>query len=237
MKKLFIDTENISNYSFLEKLNLLETDEITLFTSNNSKGLNGVNLHYLVNSNAKIESIFLKTEGKNSLDFQMITHLGFVSAKDEENGVRNKCDYIIVSGDKGFLNCISYFEQQFKYNNIYLIDDLNLENYLSRDVLVKEKKLKEEAILIENQKYQIDKFKGLAVDSKVLKYIEKTFNVDILKIKKMLETHKGNLRDLHNAITKEYDERGREIYKLLKKGQREISNLNKQNSKVLKETL
>lgn len=101
MGKIFlVDTENVNSNSIANCENLNKDDMIVLFlTTLTEKHFNKNKL----NTKANIVKIYVQTGTKNSLDFQLISFLGFMLG--EHKGECNK--YYIVSKDKGFLSSIN----------------------------------------------------------------------------------------------------------------------------------
>ena len=129
MKKIFIDTENISNYSVLTKLELSKEDQIILFLSENTKNIDYKSMHTIHSFNAEVKTILLKTFGKNSMDIQISTYIGLHLKKNEQ------C--FIISDDKDFESTkyilskegykVSLVKSNFsKINNPIIIDDLDI---------------------------------------------------------------------------------------------------------------
>lgn len=114
MKKIFIDTENISNYSCLNLINISKKDEITLFLTRNSKPMKAENLHIVHSFESKVRTLLFEPTGHNALDFHIVTHLGLKhSAKNE---------YYIVSNDKGYEASKNHFNT-LGYNNVYIVGE------------------------------------------------------------------------------------------------------------------
>lgn len=104
MSKIFlVDTENV-NFKSIQDSNLLsEEDMIILFLTQKSKLHFNENKLDTLNTKAKLIKIYAETGTKNSLDFQLVSFLGFMLGehKNEDN------KYYIVSNDKGFLSSIN----------------------------------------------------------------------------------------------------------------------------------
>lgn len=99
-----VDSENISDYSFIKKNNVSCNDEVIIFASKASKSIKMECLEQVINSKAKITFEWVETGSKNELDFQLIAHLGmFLDV--------NKAHYI-VSGDSGFVSAITHIKKK-----------------------------------------------------------------------------------------------------------------------------
>lgn len=95
MSKVFlIDTENISDYSFLNDYLLTPEDKIVLFISKNSKRITLNDFSLLHQCNAKIVEEHIEVGTPNALDFQLITYAALFFNEVNE--------YYIVSDDCGY---------------------------------------------------------------------------------------------------------------------------------------
>ncbi len=91
-----IDFENVSDNAFIGLENLAEDDKIIIFYSEKSSKISISTHCKLEHSNVMKEYIAIKTGGKNALDFQLATYLGYLIAQDKTQ------EYVIVSNDTGF---------------------------------------------------------------------------------------------------------------------------------------
>ena len=99
-----IDFENIKNISDLTDLS--EQDTIVFFYSQNANSLS-FDLHIELNKSlAKKEYFMAQCGGKNALDFQMSSYIGFLISKFPEERI------YIISKDKGFENLLSFWRAQ-----------------------------------------------------------------------------------------------------------------------------
>lgn len=117
-KKIFlVDSENISDYSFIKNYNISDTDEIVIFASAQSKSIKMEYLEDILECRAKISFEWVETGSKNELDFQLVAYLGINL---------NKClDYYIVSKDCGFDGVVSYIKKKCKNVSINTIKDIS----------------------------------------------------------------------------------------------------------------
>lgn len=106
MSLYLIDYENV-NADGLAGINQLdESDTIILFYSMNSNTLT-FSLHKsLTETKARLEYVEVKAGTKNSLDFQLVSYLGYLIAKDQ------KSDYVIVSKDNGFSSTVAFWQNR-----------------------------------------------------------------------------------------------------------------------------
>lgn len=103
MRIYFIDYENVREGGLKGIEELSATDVVYIFYSDNANMLS-FDMHQRING-AKAAVKFTKVEAgtKNSLDFQLVTFLGYVTAKDEN------AELYIVSQDKGFENVCKFW--------------------------------------------------------------------------------------------------------------------------------
>ena len=133
MKKVYIDTENISNYNCLEKIGIGSRDEIVLFLSQKSKPLKSNDLNMIHSFNAKVKTMLFQTNRPNALDFHIITHLALKFSKKNE--------YFIVSNDKGYESAKNHYNI-LGYHNVDIIDEspIDSNNELEIKRLLKQSK-------------------------------------------------------------------------------------------------
>lgn len=113
MKRIYlVDTENVNINALAACNNLNEEDLIILFVTGmtNVCQFSDIKLKN-INTKANVLKIYVKTGTKNSLDFQLVSYLGFIiGEKKNENN-----EYYIVSRDRGFLSSISLLENCSNY--------------------------------------------------------------------------------------------------------------------------
>lgn len=101
-----IDFENVNNSGFngIDKLN--NNDKIIIFYSENKSTIS-INVHRKLEAvKADKEYIPIKTGGKNALDFQLVSWMGYLIGNNE------KQDFCIVSHDRGFDFVIDFWEKR-----------------------------------------------------------------------------------------------------------------------------
>ena len=111
-----IDYENTKNLTGIERLTA--EDRAIIFYSKNANTMTFDAHKELTNSQAKIEYKYVSVGGKNALDFQLSTYLGYL-IKDSKNGTK----FFIVSKDNGF-SYLSTFWKNEKNLIIELITNL-----------------------------------------------------------------------------------------------------------------
>ncbi len=106
MKIYLIDYENV-NEQGLKGVDTLENgDMVNIFYSVNIKSIPFERSLELARSKASIDSYLIKKTGKNYLDFQLTTLLGYLICKHE------KADFFIVSKDTGFDSTVDFWKER-----------------------------------------------------------------------------------------------------------------------------
>lgn len=104
-KTYFIDSENVGD-NWISLLDTVQADdELLVFYTAKSPHMSYKNLILLKQSSKEINFIECY-EGKNSLDFQLVTELGY-RIHDISDG-----DYIIISNDTGFDSVVKYWRDR-----------------------------------------------------------------------------------------------------------------------------
>ena len=103
-----VDYENVKNHGLNGIQDLKGDNVICIFYSRNAPGNFTLDLHRQI-SEANAEIVYLKVEvgTKNALDFQLASYLGKIIA---ENYGR-KCNYFIVSNDRGYLSLVPFWHE------------------------------------------------------------------------------------------------------------------------------
>ena len=103
MAVYLIDYENVSFHGFAGLSALSEGAELLIFYTDNADKLTFSLHEQLLTSRASVRLIKTEAAGKNALDFQLSTYLGYLIAKDDGQ------TYYIVSKDAGFTPIIRFW--------------------------------------------------------------------------------------------------------------------------------
>lgn len=96
MTVYLVDFENVRSTGLIGVENLNSDDKVIIFYSKNADSLT-FDAHKLLNeSQAKIETFMISKGGKNALDFQLSTYLGYLVMENKYQNI------VIISNDKGF---------------------------------------------------------------------------------------------------------------------------------------
>ncbi len=98
-----IDTENVRTVWTLLLDRMTENDKIFVFYTMNSGNVSYEDLNGVISSGKNVQLIQCHT-GKNGLDFQLVSYLGYL-IKGNENA-----DYCIISDDSGYDAVIKFWE-------------------------------------------------------------------------------------------------------------------------------
>ncbi len=107
MKTYLVDFENVKSKGLVGIDRLDSEDNVIIFYSENSDTIS-FEMHCLVmKAKANIEYMKVRVGGKNALDFQLSTLLGYIVAKGNNSHV------FVISGDKGFDKLHDFWENTF----------------------------------------------------------------------------------------------------------------------------
>ncbi len=138
-----IDFENVRSDG-LRGINWLsENDTVVIFYSNNADTLTFEAMDLILNSNAAIRKFKIARGGKNALDFQLATYLGFLI---HENG--NPYFYII-SRDNGFHYVIDFWKRTYRFEGYVFCCPSIAEAYSKQKRFDSYTQAEKEAIIIE----------------------------------------------------------------------------------------
>lgn len=98
-----IDTENVRTVWTLLLDRMTENDKIYVFYTENSGNIKYEDLNGVISSGKNVELIQCHT-GKNGLDFQLVSYLGYLIRNNEN------ADYCIISDDSGYDAAIKFWE-------------------------------------------------------------------------------------------------------------------------------
>ena len=130
LKVYLVDTENVAS-SWMSLLDIVEPhDKLYLFYTDYSTILTYSNLELILPRAKQIIPIHCERVGKNSLDFELVSYLGYLINED------NDAEYIIYSNDKGFQAVSLFWEKR----NV-LVRCMSVEKLT--DTLVRQKTLED----------------------------------------------------------------------------------------------
>lgn len=127
MTVYLVDFENVRSAGLKGVENLDEEDKVIIFYSKNADAIT-FDVHMLLSkSRAEIETYMILRGGRNSLDFQLSTYLGYLVM---ENRFRN---IVIISGDKGFLCALNFWDENKELCNANITMSKSIEAFVSNE--------------------------------------------------------------------------------------------------------
>ena len=98
-----IDFENVHDIGLNGVTNLTENDEICIFYSEKSEHMSFDTHVNIMKTKAVVKYIKLRKSARNYLDFQLVTHLGYLIGKNAPG------PYFIISKDTGYESALDYW--------------------------------------------------------------------------------------------------------------------------------
>ncbi|MDE5946277.1 MAG: hypothetical protein K2G63_03060 [Oscillospiraceae bacterium] len=130
-----IDYENVHKTGFSGLPELKESDNVVIFYSGNANKITFELHQQILDSKAKITYFEVSAGGKNALDFQLSSYLGYLLGDKK----KEECYIYIVSNDKGFEYISDFWNKRgFHIELISWIVENNIE---SEEVKPEEKSL------------------------------------------------------------------------------------------------
>lgn len=126
MANYLIDYENVHVNGLVGLEERTKEDMIIIFYSSNSDSLNFLLHQKLIQSQAKIEYIKIEGKSKNSLDFHLVSYMGYLLAQNPQE------EFVIISKDNGYQGVVEFWKK--KKMSISTAYNLSLE---SKKVILK----------------------------------------------------------------------------------------------------
>lgn len=119
MKYYIVDFENVNTHGLNGIENISEDDTVCIFYSDFANSIS-IDHHFAI-SQSKADISFQKVDvsGRNSLDFQLVSYLGYVLCENKEKDI----EFFIVTKDRAFKSIPTYWKD--KGYNISVVTDLN----------------------------------------------------------------------------------------------------------------
>ncbi len=165
MTTYLVDFENVKSDGLNGIADLKAEDRVMIFYSVNADKIT-FSLHKRMNeSSANISFWKVDVGHKNALDFQLVSYLGYLLAKNDKE------EYVIVSNDTGYNSVITFWKK--KNYKVMLVTDLTKQNMLE----------KQSELLINVKQYIDDEEEAKLVTDYILKYKTKQgLNNAIVKV-------------------------------------------------------
>lgn len=107
MRLFLIDYENVNSAGLHGIGQASGADRIILFYSHAANTLSFEIMDEMMDAHIMPERVCLEKSGKNALDFQLVTFLGYLIAKEKADA------YYIISRDSGFQSAINFCQNYF----------------------------------------------------------------------------------------------------------------------------
>ncbi|MBQ3543743.1 MAG: hypothetical protein IJA34_01960 [Lachnospiraceae bacterium] len=132
MTVYLVDFENVRSAGIkgVDKLN--PEDKVVIFYSKNADAITFEAHKLLSLSSAEVETFMISKGGRNSLDFQLATYLGYLVMENKYNNI------VIISKDKGFLFAIEFWNENQDICNADIFIKTSVDGYLSNEPFVDE---------------------------------------------------------------------------------------------------
>jgi len=112
MNCFLIDFENVKSNGLKGIERLVENDDVYIFYSEYANTMT-FDIHHKINkSNANLKFFKSGIVGKNALDFQLVSYLGYLIAQKKYK------QYLVITGDRGFEAAVSFWKDFFKQNQL-----------------------------------------------------------------------------------------------------------------------
>lgn len=110
MATYLIDYENVKSEGIKGIAQLGENDRVVIFYSHNADTITFEAMDMIFNSKAQVSKYKILCGGKNALDFQLSTYLGYLihEAKDSY--------FYIISKDNGFKHVVDFWKRTFRFD-------------------------------------------------------------------------------------------------------------------------
>ena len=110
MATYLIDYENVKSEGIKGIIQLSEEDRVVIFYSHNADTITFEAMDMIFNSKAQVSKYKILCGGKNALDFQLSTYLGYLihEAKDSY--------FYIISKDNGFKHVVDFWKRTFRFD-------------------------------------------------------------------------------------------------------------------------
>lgn len=165
-RAILVDYENVVNEGLAYVDRLSEENKVIIFYSKNANSMTFQTHQKLMESKATIEYMEVTVGGRNALDIQLATYLGYLAGKSDAE------EYYMISKDNGFRHVEIFCEQKLHLNisckpyiGKYFLDDGKEESQITE--LVKQEEAEQlEEIEQPRQPEQIEQPEGIEQSEK-----------------------------------------------------------------------
>ena len=127
MTVYLVDFENVRSAGIMGVEHLDSHDKVVIFYSKNADAITFEAHKLLSDSPAEVETFMISKGGRNSLDFQLATYLGYLVMENKYKNI------VIISKDKGFLFAIEFWKDNKEICNADIFIKTSIDGYLSNE--------------------------------------------------------------------------------------------------------
>ena len=109
MRIFLVDFENVHSEGLAGVDALTEKDEVIIFHSTNADTITFEMMHKLMFSEAKLSYFKVRRGGRNALDFQMSSYLGYLISANTKEHLKG-LEFYLISKDSGFDFVMDFWE-------------------------------------------------------------------------------------------------------------------------------
>lgn len=205
MNCFLIDFENVKSAGLKGIEYLIKNDDIYIFYSDYANSIT-FDIHHKMNlSNANIQFFKSTTSGKNALDFQLISYLGYLIAQKKYK------NYFVITDDRGFESAIKFWKEFFKQNKFSDLDInrfRNIQDALDKKSVSFKQPIRKTSPTIPTVEAELElqqlKAENVIIDRnspEIEKHIEKNMVSNIVSTKVMPSTNINNKKYQTSVIT------------------------------------
>lgn len=176
MATYLIDYENVKSEGIKGVAQLGEDDRVVIFYSHNADTITFEAMDMIFSSKAQISKYKILCGGKNALDFQLSTYLGYLihEAKDSY--------FYIISKDNGFKHVVDFWKRTFQFDGyVYCfatIADGNARQNRFKNATAKERaRVMEEELVAMSEELEAQSDAEEAEDAETTEDVQKQENI------------------------------------------------------------
>ncbi|MCL2633018.1 MAG: PIN domain-containing protein [Oscillospiraceae bacterium] len=203
MRIFLIDFENVHSEGMAGVDSLTDNDEVVIFYSANADSVTFELLHKLMFCKARLRYFKIRRGGRNALDFQLSSFLGYLISKHGENA-----EFYLISKDNGFDFVMDFWESG-------CIDvKPDIKRFATVRIMLASEGKKPEKIEKAEKIEKVEKIEK-APEVQVAVIVENSSDIDE-KVEKLLSDSKSS-HELYISTVKTFGQKkGVEIYRNIK---------------------
>lgn len=205
MNCFLIDFENVKSAGLKGIEYLTDNDDVYIFYSDYANSITFDAHHKMNQSNANIQFFKSTTSGKNALDFQLISYLGYLIAQKKYK------NYFVITDDRGFESAVKFWKDFFKQNKLSDLDInrfRNIQDALDKKSVQFRQSIRKNSPTIPTVEAELElqqlKAENVIIDRnspQIEKHIEKNLVSNTVDTKVMPSTNINNKKNQTNVVT------------------------------------